>query len=130
MPNPVTTADESQRSRSGLCVVIPARNEAVLIARCVSSVIAAGISPADIFVVDDASTDRTIDVLRQLAAVNVLSHATNRGKAMSVRHAIEHYGLDQRYAFLALLDADSHVATDYFATIVETFDADPDAVLV
>jgi poly-beta-1,6-N-acetyl-D-glucosamine synthase len=115
---------------TGLCVVIPARNEKMLIARCVSSVIAAGIQPADIFVIDDASTDGMGDVLRQMADVNVLRNLANRGKAGSVRHAIEHYGLVGRYAFLALLDADSHVCRDYFNVVAQTFDADPRAVLV
>jgi cellulose synthase/poly-beta-1,6-N-acetylglucosamine synthase-like glycosyltransferase len=113
-----------------LCVVIPARNEERLIGRCVASVLAAGIDPADVYAVDDDSCDRTGEVLRSFAGVNVLRNEPRRGKAGSLRHAIEHHRLVERYAFVAILDADSHVAPDYFDTVLKAFVDDPQAVLV
>ncbi|HZL93103.1 MAG TPA: glycosyltransferase family 2 protein [Vicinamibacterales bacterium] len=117
-------------ARSGVCVVIPARNEETLIGRCVASVLDAGLDAARVYAIDDASTDRTGEVLRGFAGVNVLRNEPRRGKAGSLRHAIEHFGLVERYAFVAILDADSHVAPGYFDAVVKAFTDDPEAVLV
>jgi cellulose synthase/poly-beta-1,6-N-acetylglucosamine synthase-like glycosyltransferase len=113
-----------------LCVVIPARNEERLIGRCVASVLAAGIDSADVYAVDDDSSDRTGEVLGSFAGVNVLRNEPRRGKAGSLRHAIEHHRLEERYAFIAILDADSHVAPGYFDAVLKAFAGDPEAALV
>jgi cellulose synthase/poly-beta-1,6-N-acetylglucosamine synthase-like glycosyltransferase len=115
---------------SNVCVVIPARNEETLIGRCVRSVLEAGLHPSHVYVIDDASSDRTGDVLRGFAGVNVLRNDPRKGKAGSLRSAIEHFELVERYAFVAILDADSHVAPGYFDAVLRTFAEDPQSVLV
>jgi cellulose synthase/poly-beta-1,6-N-acetylglucosamine synthase-like glycosyltransferase len=125
-----TDSKLSPDSRGGICVVIPARNEETLIARCIASVLAAGLAPAHVYAIDDASTDRTGEVIRGFAGVNVLTNAPRRGKAGSLRHAIEHFALAERYAFVSILDADSQVTEGYFDEVVATFGGDPQAVLV
>jgi cellulose synthase/poly-beta-1,6-N-acetylglucosamine synthase-like glycosyltransferase len=118
------------RTDSEVCVVIPARNEEKLIGRCVASVLAGGLDPSHVYAVDDESTDRTGDILRSSPGVNVLRNAPRQGKAGSLRHAIEHFALTQRYAFVAILDADSHVAPGYFDAVLKAFRNDAQAVLV
>jgi poly-beta-1,6-N-acetyl-D-glucosamine synthase len=121
---------DSSRVRRTLCVIVPARNEETLIGRCVRSVLDAGIDPAHVYAVDDESTDRTGEVLRGLAGVNVLRNDPRKGKAGSIRHAIEHFRLVERYTLVAILDADSHVSPGYFDAVLDAFDDDPDAALV
>ena len=113
-----------------VCVVIPARNEEKLIGRCVGSVLNAGLDAAHVYAIDDESSDRTGEVLRSFAGVNVLRNEPRRGKAGSLRHAIEHFALAERYAFVAILDADSHVAPSYFDAVLKAFEGDREAVLV
>jgi cellulose synthase/poly-beta-1,6-N-acetylglucosamine synthase-like glycosyltransferase len=115
--------------RDGVCVVIPARNEEKLIGRCVASVLDAGLDASHVFAIDDASSDGTGDVLRD-AGVNVLRNEPRKGKAGSLRYAIEHFRLTERYAFIAILDADSHVTSGYFEAVLQVFTDDPQAVLV
>ena len=117
-------------ARDAICVVIPARNEETLIGRGVQSVLDAGIDAAHVYAVDDDSTDRTGEVLRSFPGVNVLRNDPRKGKAGSLRYAIEHFGLVERYAFVAILDADSHVTRDYFDAVLAAFRDDPEAVLV
>jgi cellulose synthase/poly-beta-1,6-N-acetylglucosamine synthase-like glycosyltransferase len=116
--------------RADLAVVIPALNEETLIGRCIGSVMAAGIPANRIFVVDDASTDRTPAVLAAIDDINVLRNAQRRGKAGSVLRLIEHFRIVERFTYVSLLDADSHVAPGYFAAVSRAFDEDPKAVLV
>ena len=125
-----THPNGSPGTRSGICVVVPARNEEKLVGRCIASVLAAGLDPAHVYAIDDDSTDRTGEVLHSFAGVNVLRNEPRRGKAGSLRHAIERFGLAERYAFVAILDADSHVAEGYFDAVRKAFMDDPHAVLM
>jgi chlorobactene glucosyltransferase len=52
-----------------LSVIIPARNEAPNIERCVRSVLAAAYAPLEIIVVDDRSSDDTAGIVERLAAM-------------------------------------------------------------
>ena len=122
--------EENANPLRDLCVLIPARNEERLLGRCISSVIAAGVPPEQIFAIDDGSSDRTGDLMRGFAGVNVIHNPARLGKAHSLRRAIEIHRLTERFAFISLLDADSHVAPDYFDVVVRSFNQDPGAVLV
>ena len=122
--------DGGHQVRTDLAVVIPAMNEETLIARCIGSVISAGIPPQRIFVVDDASTDRTPAVLAGINGINVLRNEQRTGKAGSVLRLIEHFGIVERFTYVSLLDADSYVDSGKLAAVSLAFDEDPTAVLV
>jgi poly-beta-1,6-N-acetyl-D-glucosamine synthase len=113
-----------------VCVVIPAHNEEILVGRCIQSVLDAGIAPENVYVVNDASTDATAAVSGAFAGVNVVTNTTARGKLGALRTAIAHFTLTERYRYLALLDADSYVAPDYFTEVVARFSIDPEVVVV
>lgn len=113
-----------------ICVVIPAHNEELLVGRCVRSVLAAGIAPQHIYVANDGSKDATAAVVSGIAGVNLLTNHTPCGKLGALRTAISHFELTTRYRYLALLDADSHVAPDYFSEVLARFVSNPDTVLV
>ena len=76
-------------------IVIPAYNEMARIgatlAEVVSCVEANGWN-AEVIVVDDGSTDETVDIVKAVAArhpmVHLLSNGANRGKGYSVRHGM------------------------------------------
>jgi len=114
----------------GICVVIPAFNESLLVRRCIDSVIAAGVQARHIYVVDDCSTDETADIVRAVPDVNLLSDGNKRGKLGGICVALSHFGLATRYEYLAILDADSHVAPEYFNEILVRFLQDAETVLV
>jgi biofilm PGA synthesis N-glycosyltransferase PgaC len=125
-----TSQTPAAATLSGICVVIPAFNEEVLIARCVQSVLDAGLAPGQIYVVDDHSRDNTAARVQAFEGVNLLRHDRNFGKLRGLQHAIDTFDLLGRYEFLALLDADSHIAPRYFAAVLHRFAEVSDAVLV
>src|ERR1043165_4365707 len=57
--------------RIRMCVLIPAKDERLGIGKTVSSVLAAGAPPDDVYVVDDGSSDGTGEIARS-HSVNVL----------------------------------------------------------
>jgi poly-beta-1,6-N-acetyl-D-glucosamine synthase len=113
-----------------ICVVIPAFNEALLIGRCIRSVLDAGVPPEHVFVVDDRSTDGTADVVSSFASINLLRNSSKLGKLGGFRRAITDCRLGERFQFVSILDADSHVSAAYFDEVVTTFAADARTVLV
>jgi hypothetical protein len=58
---------EAQRL-PGISVLIPARNEELGVAACVESVLASRHVELEVIVLDDHSTDRTADIVREIAA--------------------------------------------------------------
>jgi poly-beta-1,6-N-acetyl-D-glucosamine synthase len=112
------------------CVVIPAFNESLLIRRCIESVVAAGVPASHIYVVDDASSDGTTAIVRSIGDINLLVNDARRGKSESISAAIARFQLIDRYQFLAVLDADSHVHASYFDEILVRFLEKSDTVLV
>jgi len=106
-------------------VLIPAYNEASYVGRCIDSVVATTY-PADvrIVVVDDGSTDGTYDEVREHAPEDaVVLRRENGGKHAALNTALEHADTD----FVVSVDADSTVAPDALALLVQEFDRHPDA---
>jgi poly-beta-1,6-N-acetyl-D-glucosamine synthase len=122
LTTPSATAD--------VCVVIPAQNEELLLGRCIQSVLDAGVAPEHVYVIDDASTDGTVTIAGAFARVNVWSTTAASGKLGAVQTAIARFQLAERYRYLALLDADSHVAPDYFTEVITRFSIDSNVVVV
>ena len=109
-----------------ICVVVPARDEARVIEATLRSLIAAGIPPGHIYLVDDCSSDNTGDIGRKLGVI-VLRNDPNLGKAHAIARAAELFKLHERFEFIALMDADTLVNKEYFVEMRKAFD-DPGVV--
>ncbi len=83
-------------TRMTLSLVIPCFNEEQTLARCVERVLAIADEHLglELIIVDDASTDGSLGVARQLALahpeVRVVAHERNQGKGASVRTGFAH----------------------------------------
>ncbi|MGH7650622.1 MAG: glycosyltransferase [Gemmatimonadaceae bacterium] len=73
-------ADESDAAPSDaplVSVIIPARNEAHNIGRCLSSILTTTYPNLEVIAIDDASTDGTGDVARKIAATDARARVVN-----------------------------------------------------
>ena len=111
-----------------LCVLLPAKDECLGIGKTLRSILRAGVSPSDVYVVDDGSSDGTGEIARALG-VNVLRNPKNIGKAHSIRRGAQEFQLTERYGYVCLMDADTEVCESYFAVVHKTF-ADPSVAAV
>lgn len=114
-----------------LSVVIPAFNEAKRIGPTIESILGfscAGLSIADILVVDDGSTDRTSDIVSSFAGsgrVQITGPRSNMGKGFSVRE-----GMLRTKSDLALfMDADNATKIGEMQNFIPCFDAGSDIVI-
>lgn len=88
-----------------LSIVIPAYNEALRIGRTLEKVrryVESKPFLVEIIVVDNGSTDRTVEVAAQFSQVRLLRNDRNRGKGFTVRHG----ALEARGKFILFTDAD------------------------
>src|SRR5689334_15167297 len=90
-------------------ILIPAYNAEQWIPEAIRSACAQSWSRKEIIVVDDGSTDRTLEVARRFASpeVNVVS-TSNHGAAAARNHALRLSQGD----YIQWLDADDILATD------------------
>jgi poly-beta-1,6-N-acetyl-D-glucosamine synthase len=107
--------------RIRMCVLIPAKDERLGIGKTVSSVLAAGALPEDVYVMDDGSSDGTGEIARS-HSVNVLRNEKNIGKARSIQRASCHWMLTEKYDAICLMDADTEVNANYFQYCISEFD--------
>ena len=85
-------------------IIIPAYNTEKQIADTLASVLKQTYSNFEVIVVDDASRDRTVDVVRSFTdkRIRLICHSTNQGPGAARNRAIE----AAKGKWIALLDAD------------------------
>jgi len=87
-----------------LAILVPAKNEAKVIGATLSAVLAAGVSPEDVYLISDGSSDLTAEIARSFG-INVKENLHPRGKAEAIRSGAHHFRLTELYDGIALLDA-------------------------
>ena len=122
-----------------ILIVSPVRNEAAHIERVVRSVAAQELTPARWIVVDDHSTDATLEILRRLEAevpfLTVMQAPAKPAGPVRDRLAVAaaprtyNAGLDtvdwRQYTHVMKLDGDIEMPPHYFRELVARFEADP-----
>ena len=109
-----------------VCVIIPTYNNAGTLAQIITDV--AGYTK-NIIVVNDGSTDATVQIVAGFPFVQLISYPVNVGKGWALRKAFKH-AVAQNYNYAITIDSDGqHFATDLPAFIDRLTDA-PDAIIV
>jgi len=116
----VSTGPDDRRPT--VSVVIPARNEADRLPRLLADLGAQTLTPVEVLVVDDDSTDETAAVARSVPGVTVLTAPPLpygwAGKPWACTHGAEASTGD----VLVFLDADVQLAPEALASLIETWE--------
>jgi GT2 family glycosyltransferase len=106
-------------------VVIPCFNAERYVAEAVESALAQTHPAVEVVAIDDASSDRTLDVLRGFGArIRVEANGTSLGPAAARNRGLEL----ARGEFVQFLDADDVLAPAKVSACLAAFDADTDVV--
>jgi biofilm PGA synthesis N-glycosyltransferase PgaC len=114
-------------------IITPAHNEERFISRTIRSMVEQTVRPVQWLIVDDASSDRTAEVVQQYTSefpfIQLVRHVRSGQRSFGHKVAAFKYGLGQigesQYDFIGNLDADVSFKPDYFATLLNRFAADP-----
>jgi glycosyltransferase involved in cell wall biosynthesis len=113
-----------------LSVVLPNYNHGRLIARAITALLAQDRAPDEIVIIDDGSTDDSLDVIKSLAAgssiVRVLANPTNEGVPAALSRGLAIC----RGKYLYCAAADDWVLPGFFATALPVLEDHPEAGLV
>src|SRR5258705_198211 len=107
----------------GVTVLIPAHNEESVIVQTVRSVLLSDLSGIHVIVVDDGSSDRTLELLESNFGKNncvQIIHQVNRGKAAALNNALSHAHTE----FVVTIDAATEIETDAIRKLLRHF-SDP-----
>ena len=106
-------------------------NTAGLLARCLASLpeATAGVD-ADVVVVDNASSDRSVEVAGSVPAVEVIRNRENLGYAVAMNQALMSGGDASDYQALVALNPDTECPPGSLSSLVSALDSQPDAGLV
>jgi glycosyltransferase involved in cell wall biosynthesis len=111
-----------------ITVVVLTCDSARTVEACLASLAAQRLAPEEVLVVDDASTDGTLDLMRAFAAVlpiRVLANGArsiSRGRNIGLAHAVT--------PLVAFLDSDATADPGWTAALVAAFEADPRVAVV
>ena len=114
-------------------IVIPAHNEEQFIALTLDSLIAQTLLPKKVVIVNDNSTDRTVEIVTAYAKKNIfisLVNTTSSAMHMPGSKVIQAFQkgfetLDDGYDVIVKLDADLILPPNYIETINKHFQSDP-----
>jgi len=104
-------------------VIIPALNAEPFIGRCLDSVFGQNHKRLEVIVIDDGSTDLTLDVIRKYGSRIIIVSQENQGPSSARNRglAIAHG------EFVAFLDADDYWLPEFISRCLKFFEYFPDA---
>jgi poly-beta-1,6-N-acetyl-D-glucosamine synthase len=118
-------AHEPAGAAPGVTVLIPAFNDAAVIARSIEAARRADYPDLEVLVLDDGSTDRTAAVATTAAAgdprVRVIRDETNLGKADRLNHGLQ----EAANELIVVIDADSTLHPEAITRLVRRITLSP-----
>lgn len=110
-------------------VLVPCYNYARYLTDCVRSVLDQSIKDVRVLVIDDASSDESLEVAKGLSAsdprVNVIGHARNQGHIATYNQGIEWAASD----YFLLLSADDQLVPGALERAVDVMENNPNVVM-
>lgn len=117
---------QEEFAKKKCCVVIPTYNNAQFLGAVITDVLR---YCSDVVVVNDGSTDNTLEVLGRFDSIEVVSYPTNKGKGHALKTGFKH-AWAKGYRYAITIDSDGqHYAKD-LKVFLDMIDAHPDAIII
>ena len=108
------------------CVIIPTYNNATSLAKVISDVAA---YTHHIIIVNDGSSDSTINIIESFSFVQIVSYEKNVGKGFALRKGLK-FATEKGYEFAITIDADGqHFAKD-LPTFINKLETEKKAIII
>ncbi len=114
---------------SNLSVIVGNYNHVGYLPRCLDAILNQSVRPRELIVIDDCSTDDSMNLLNKYAQresiIKLIRHEKNRGVEATYNHGIQQ--AQSQYLFLGA--ADDYVLPGFFEKCMNTLEANPSAGL-
>ncbi len=94
---------------------IPCYNASKYIEKCLSSILAQTYPIQEILIVDDGSTDDTVEVVKKFPSIQIVKHPENRGLAAARNTGIR----ELKFEFIANIDSDCVAEKDWLEQLMK-----------
>jgi len=112
-----------------ISILVAVYNTAVYLPQCLDSLLSQTLKDIEVLCVDDASTDKSLEILHQYAEkderVRVFALKENRGQAHARNVGLSHATGD----YIGFVDSDDWLSRDALEKVCESFRDDVDSVL-
>lgn len=108
------------------CVLVPTYNNSTTIATVLSDVLQYS---DDVCVVNDGSTDNTLDILTQFPAIKLHTYTKNAGKGWALRQGFE-FARKNGYEYAITIDSDGQHFADDLPTMLEALEKNKHAIVI
>lgn len=108
------------------CVLIPTYNNSATIETVIRDVLE---YCDDVCVVNDGSTDHTLEILSQFSTIKLHTYPTNVGKGWALREGFE-FARQQGYVYAITLDSDGQHFADDLPTMLEALEKNNHAIVI
>lgn len=108
------------------CVIIPTYNNYKTIEQVINDVLE---YTDQVIVVNDGSTDKTVEILNKFNQIDVVSYPKNKGKGYALRKGFR-FAWEKGYEYAITIDSDGqHFASD-LPNFIEARDKNPNAIII
>ena len=109
-----------------ICVIIPSYNNAKTIGKVVKETL---LYSKNIIVVNDGSTDETLEVLKGINDIKLISYEQNKGKGYAIRKGFE-AALSNGFDYAITIDSDGQHYPEDIEVLLKKHQEQPEALLV
>jgi len=102
--------------KNNISLYIPAYNAEKTIDKSIKSILNQTLKPQEIIVINDSSTDRTLNILKNFNEIKIINNKENYGLAKSRNIALKY----SKYDYLASIDSDVICKKDWLETLFKT----------
>lgn len=100
---------------SDVSLYIPCYNAAKYIEKCLQSILAQTYSIKEILIVDDGSTDNTLEIVKRFSNIRIVKHPENRGLGAARNTGIRELNTE----FIANIDSDCVAEKDWLKQLMD-----------
>ena len=119
-------SQEEQLAQTNFCVIVPTYNNNKTLEKVLNSIL---IYTKDIIVVNDGSTDRTIEILENFPNLIQIHHPKNQGKGVALQNGFNK-AIALNYEYAITIDSDGqHFASD-IPSFIDFIQNEPNTLLI
>lgn len=102
-------------TNDSISVIVPIYNQELYLKRCIDSILKQSFQNLDIILVDDGSTDSSLQICKSIKDERVrVYHQTNSGVSVARNMGMKH----AKGKWLSFVDPDDYLDSDYFKTLI------------